>query len=151
MTVRKVAARDIIIQISDGAVSPTWLGISGLGTLNLNPGENEEVANTVDQNSGGEYEGLVMQRGGTFKIEGFNMRDHLTDAQDPGQARCETLGTLKGYDSLGQIRFRYPTSSLWKVWTCFASLGDQGGGTNDMGGWSCTFTRSGAATTAAAP
>lgn len=151
MTIRKVAARDMIIQISDGAATPTWLGIAGLVTLTLNLGENEEVANTGDQSSGGEYEGVVMQRGATFKIEGFNMRDHQADTQDTGQARCETLGTQVGYASLGQIRFHYPTASTWKVWTCFASLGEQGGGTNDMGSWSCTFTRSGAATTAAAP
>lgn len=152
MTVRKIAARELIVQVSDGAGVPTWLGIAGLNNHAFNPGENEESTNTTDYTSAGEYEGLIMQRGGSLKLEGFQMRDHLTDALDAGQARCEVLGAAKAYGSLGAIRFRYPASSTWKVWNgATFSLGEQGGGNNDMGSWSVTITRSGAATTAVAP
>lgn len=150
MAARKIPARDIIVQVSDGGGTPTWLAIGGLNSVTVNPGENEETADITTYDSAGEYEQLVMQRGASLALEGFLIKDHLTDTPDTGQARCETLGTAKAYASLGAIRFRHPASTTWKVWnTATFSLGEQGGGNNDVTSWSCTVTRSGASTTAA--
>jgi hypothetical protein len=149
MTLRKINARDIIVQVSDGAAVPTWLAIGGLNSVTPNPSENEESADTTTYDSDGNYEGEIMQRGAAMEMEGFLLKDHLTGAPDPGQARCEYMATLTGYDSLGSIRFRHPMDTTWKVWTATFSIGEQGGGNNDKTSWSCTITRSGASTTAA--
>lgn len=150
MTQRKINARDLIVQVSDGAASPTWLAIAGFTSATPNPSENEENVDTTTYDSDGNYEGEIMQRGASLALEGFLIKDHLTGVQDPGQARCEYLGTQTGYDSLGAIRFRHPMDTLWKVWNqATFSMGEQGGGNNDKVTWSCTITRSGASTTAA--
>lgn len=150
MTERKINARDIIIQVSDGATVPTWLAIGGLNSVTPNPGENEESVDTTTYDSDGVYEGEVMQRGAKLELEGFLLKDHLTGAQNVGQARVEYMATQTGYDSLGAIRFRHPMDTAWKVWNgATFSLGEQGGGNNDKTPWSCTITRSGASTTVA--
>ncbi len=152
MTQRKVPARDLILQVSDGAASPTWLGIAALNKITVNPGEQEQAVDITTFDSAGQYEEVKLQRGASLKPEGFLHKDHLTGAQDPGQARCETLATAVGYASQGSIRFRHPADTVWKVWnTATFSLAEQGGGNNDMTSWSVSIMRSGASTTTAAP
>lgn len=149
MTQRKVLMRDMVIQVraADGV---TWLAVAGRTDITINPSENEEVTETTDMDSAGNYEGIPTQRGASLEIEGHLMADHLTDAEDPGQARCMTLAEAKGYDGLGALRFRRPQATQWKVWNeGIFSAGEQSGGNNDTISWSCTVTRSGASTTAA--
>lgn len=148
MAMRRVPARDIIVQVQKADLS--WVGIAGLNNVVFNPGENEEKTETTEYNSAGAYEELAMQRGASMQLEGNLRKDHITDAQDEGQARCETIAAAVAYASLGSIRFRHPASTTWKVWPeATFSLGEQGGGNNDMTSWSCGVTRSGASTTAA--
>jgi hypothetical protein len=90
-----------------------------------------------------------MQRGKTLKLAGFRLLDPDTGALDPGQALVETLAEAKSDDSLGSIRFAHESETDWEVWTATAELDDQGGGNNDKVSWGVTFTKSGAATTAA--
>lgn len=149
MTAVKVPARDIILEISDGEATPTWTEIGGLNSVTHNPGENEETTDSTTYESEGQYEQYAMQRGATLECEGLLIKDDTTGALDAGQSQAETLATAVGIDSRGQIRFRHPTDSTWRVWNCTASLGEQGGGNNDLSGWACTFTRCGAATSAA--
>ncbi|MDT5016713.1 MAG: hypothetical protein QOD39_2873 [Mycobacterium sp.] len=152
MTQRKVPARDLIFQVSDGAASPTWLGVAALKQFVLNPGEQEQATDITTYDSAGNYEELVMQRGASIKAEGSMHKDHLTGVQDTGQARCETLAAAVAYASQGAVRFRYPADTTWKVWpTATFRLGDQGGDNNAVTTWSVTIMRSGASTTAAAP
>lgn len=152
MPTRKINARDIIVQVSDGAAVPTWIGIGGLNTVTPNPGENEESVDTTTYDSVGAYEQEIMQRGFSLSLEGFELKDPTTGALDPGQARCTTLATATGYNSLGSVRFRHPMDTLWKVWGAATfSVGEQGGGNNDKSSWKATITRSGASTTATAP
>lgn len=148
MTERRINARDIIIQASDGATSPTWLTLEKLSGATFKPGENEEVADTTNFDSQGAYEQEVMQRGATMEIDGMALKDDLTGALPPGRARVEAMAseTAVGYLSLGQIRFRHPMDTNWRVWNCTVSLGDQGGDTNDKTGWQATITKSGLTT-----
>lgn len=149
MTQRKQLMRDMVIQVQ-AADGVTWLAVAGRNNITINASENEEVTETTDMDSGGEYEGVPTQRGASIEVEGFLMADHLTDAEDPGQARCMELATKKGYEGLGAIRFRRPAATTWKVWQeAIFSAGEQSGGNNDVISWSCTVTRSGASTTEA--
>ncbi|HZM83825.1 MAG TPA: hypothetical protein VFC19_49535 [Candidatus Limnocylindrales bacterium] len=149
MAQRKIPARDIIVQV-ETSTPGTWVAIGGLTSVTPNPSENEETADATTYESVGQYEQLVMQRGAAMELEGFLLKDHVSGAQDTGQARCETIATGIGYTSLGSIRFRHPADTLWKVWaTATFSVGEQGGGNNDLTSWSATITRSGASTTAA--
>lgn len=149
MAARKIPARDLIIQVSDGQATPTWLDIAGLTSMTPNPGENEETVDITDATSGGHYEQLVMQRGASMELEGHLVKDDVTGELDPGQARCEQLAAQVGYASLGKVRFRHPMDTQWRVWTATFSLGEQGGGVNDVTSWSCTITRVGATMTEA--
>ena len=150
MTQRKINARDIIFQVEDSTPGE-WLRVERLTNVNVNPGENEEVAETGDYDSEGAYEQEIMQRGASLELEGMLMKDDLTGALPPGRARVEEMcGEDKvGYDSLGRVRFRHPMDSVWKVWSCTFSLGEQGGETNDKTSWGATITKSGLSTTMA--
>lgn len=152
MTQRKIPARDLIVQVSDGAASPTWLGIAALNKVTVNPGDQEQAVDITTFDSLGLYEEIKLQRGASLKLEGFIHKDHLTGVQDPGQARCEVLGAALGYASQGAIRLRHPADTVWRVWNAATfSLADQGGGNNDVTSWQVTVMRSGASTTATAP
>jgi hypothetical protein len=146
----KIPARDMIFEVR-AADNVTYVAVSAVSSFLVNPGENEETADTTTYDSDGNYEERKMQRGASIKIEGFMHKDDATGAQDTGQARLETLGTLVGEASLGRVRFRHPMDTLWKVWDCTVSLAEQGGANNDETKWGCTVMRTGASTTAAAP
>ncbi|MCP2261085.1 hypothetical protein LX15_004805 [Streptoalloteichus tenebrarius] len=144
----KINARDVVVQV-EAATANTWVLIDGLTSATVNPSENEETAETTTFSSAGHYEQMIMQRGASMELEGVRLVDQATGASEPGQARCEELATKVGHESLGRVRFRHPLQTTWKVWTATFSVGEQGGGTNDMMSWSCTITRSGASTTMA--
>lgn len=145
----KLNARDVILEISNGAVIPTWTEVGGLTSLTYKPSENEETVDTTTFTSEGLYEGEIMQRGAMLEAEGFLIKDHLTGVQEAGQAQVETLATLLGPASVGQIRFRHPVDTTWRLWNCYASVGEQGGGNNDKASWKAEFTRCGASTSVA--
>lgn len=151
MPTKKINARDIIVQVQ-AADGITWLAIGGLNSVKPNPAENEEKVDTTTYDSVGNYEQEIMQRGFGLTLEGFELKDPQTGVLDPGQARCEALAQLTGYNSLGTIRFRHPMDTQWKNWAgATFSVGEQGGGNNDKSGWKCTVTRSGPSTLTAAP
>ena len=148
MTQRKINARDIIVEISDGAASPTYLTVENLATVTVNLSENEETVDTTDYDSDGAYEQEIMQRGASLALEGQAKKDHLTGALQPGRARVEAMAgeTALGSDSIAAIRFRHPMDTQWKVWNCTVSLTEQGGGPNDKTSWGATITKSGPTT-----
>lgn len=146
----KLNARDWIIEASANptATTPTWAQIGGLTTFTLSNSEGEETTDTTTFDSEGHAESQAMQRGASLAVEGFIERSSA-GATDPGQAVADALAAEVGEDSLGGVRFRHATEDEWTVWTAWVSKGDNGGGLNDKTSWSATFTRSGAATTAA--
>lgn len=150
MTARKINARDFLFQV-EAATPSTWLDINNINSFKVDPSQNEEKADTTVYASAGSYEEEKMQTGATLQIEGFHTLDDVTGAQDAGQARVEVIHALFGPSSIGRIRFRHVNQTTWKIWSATVTLGEQGGGNNDKGTWSATFTRSGAATSASAP
>lgn len=150
-TTRPIDARGWIFEVEDiDAATETWLPIAGIQTFTHNPGENEEIAETVAFDSEGMYEQDVMQRGATLSLEGQYRISKTTSAQDPGQAYVDTVwATLLGTESRGNIRWRHKTQTQWVVWEATVTPGEQGGGTNEKTTWSAVFTRCGAPTTAA--
>lgn len=143
----KLNARDLIVEVSDGAGTPVFIEIDGLTSAMINKAENEEEADTTTFSSDGEFEHEIMQRGGSLSLEGFYYDD--AGNQDPGQGRCSELATKKGSESHGVIRMRYPSWTDWVEWTATFSEGEIGGGNNDKASWAMTIKRSGAARTVA--
>ncbi|MBF8186320.1 hypothetical protein ITP53_11280 [Nonomuraea sp. K274] len=144
MAQRRINARDIIMEIENEAPE-AWLRVERLTSVTVNPGENEETAETTDFESGGSYEQEIMQRGASMELEGLMLKDDLTGALPPGRARVEAMAgeDAVGSDSLTRVRFRHPIDPNWKIWTCTVTLGEQGGGNNDKTSWSATITKSG--------
>ncbi|MFD3614429.1 phage tail tube protein [Streptomyces sp. NPDC058676] len=149
MALQKYNARDVDFQVEDFLSPGTWITIGGVNTFTK--GHDEETTDTTTYASQGQAESQKMQIGKTLGIQGLRLRDSVTGAGDPGQAKVEALNERLGEDSLGRIRFSHKNDSTWEVWTAHVNLGDQGGGNNDKTSWSATFTRSGAQTTAAKP
>ena len=147
MPAEKIPARDIIIQVEE-STADTWAQINQLTSATFNPSENEETADTTTFDSQGEYEQLIMQRGAVMEMEGYLRKDSATGAMDAGQARVEALAKLKGVGSLGRLRFRHPMDGEWQIWNATFTVGEQGGGTNDMTSWAATITKSGPTETA---
>ena len=150
MSIDSINARDWIFQVSDGATpTPAWLEIGGIKKFTLKPGENEESADTTDFQSVGNHESQAMQRGASMSCEGQFVLTDPGAVRNPGQARVDALGVLKGKASLGAFRFRHTVQTNWTVWSGWISLGEQGGENNDKTSWGFTINRSGAATSAA--
>ncbi|HEY6116476.1 MAG TPA: hypothetical protein VI172_11000 [Candidatus Dormibacteraeota bacterium] len=149
MALQKYNARDVDFQIEDFLVPGTWITIGGLNTFSK--GHEEETTDTTTFASQGQAESQKMQIGKQLTLEGPRLRDSITAAGDPGQAKVEALAERLGEDSLGRMRFSHKNDTTWTVWTAHVNLGDQGGGNNDKVGWAATFTRSGAETTVAKP
>lgn len=149
MALQKYNARDVDFQIEDFLSPGTWITIGGLNTFSKS--HEEETADTTTYASQGQAESQKMQLGKQLQLEGLRLRDNVTGAIDPGQAKVEGLSERLGEDSLGRVRFSHKNDTTWEVWTAHVNLGDQGGGNNDKTSWSATFTRSGASTSVAKP
>lgn len=146
MSAEKYDARACTFQIAVGA-TPSWTDIGGINSFTKS--RDSKDVDTTDFASQGEYEGQIMQRGKTLKLEGFRLIDPDTGTLDPGQAAVEALADQVSKASLGQIRFCAPGDTEYEVWTAYAEMGDEGGDQNEEVSWSVTFTRSGASTTMA--
>lgn len=145
----KIDARGWQFQVSDGATIPVWTEIGGINTFELDPNANSETTDTTTFRSAGEYEGEVMQRGGSIELEGFDERNDTTPAiADPGQGLIDELGTKVSKASIGSMRFRHDSEDEWTVWRFYVEPGAKGGGNNDKSSWAATLTRTGAATVA---
>lgn len=144
---KKINARDVIIEVSDGSDSSTWVEVDGLNSITINQSENEEVAETTTFSSQGQYEQEIMQRGATLELAGFIYKKS-DGTRDPGQARLEEVGLLVAEESVTPVRFRYPVDTEWTIWDATVTIGEKGGGNNNKSAWACTLTRSGDSTTA---
>lgn len=150
MTAVKIPARNIIVQVqaADGA---TWLPISSLTEVSIDPSANSSIADVTSFDSAGNYEARAMQRGKSADINGWLVKDDTTGVQDAGQARCVVLAEATGEASLGKLRFRHPMDTQWKQWSAVFEEQKFGGKTNDESSWGVKVTRSGATTLTAAP
>ncbi|MUL39633.1 hypothetical protein FZ103_00295 [Streptomonospora sp. PA3] len=149
MAPTRVPARDIIIQVSDGAATPVWTEIGGLTSAIINKSENEEAPSAATFDSGGHHEEDVLQRGAMVTMVGQMLQDATTGELDPGQALCETNAQGVGAASHGAYRFRYPSDTNWTVWDATTRIGEIGGETNGFAAWNCTLRRSGPSTSEA--
>ncbi|WP_441251199.1 phage tail tube protein [Kitasatospora sp. McL0602] len=150
MATKKIEARGWLFQVAVGA-TPTWTPIAGLTTFSWNPGDKVQETETTDFDSGGQFEQIVLQRGGSLKLEARRRLDPATGIADPGQAALDILAQGLADSSVGQIRFRFRTETQWRNWPVTAKASEQGGATNDMSKWGIELTRTGAETLTAAP
>ncbi|PBC80110.1 hypothetical protein BX265_4946 [Streptomyces sp. TLI_235] len=150
MATSKIAARDWIFQVPIGS-GPTWTAVKGLSSFSPNFGDKVQETETTDFDSAGQFEQVVMQRGGSIKLEGLRRIDKATGLADPGQGYLDALAQGLADNSVGQIRFRHTTEVQWRVWSVTAKAAEQGGDTNAMSKWGMEITRTGAETLVAAP
>jgi hypothetical protein len=139
--------RDWIFAIKTGA--STWAEFAELTEFDLNPGENDEEADTTTFENDGEYSEEIMQRGATLGLTGMYSRDPDTGARDPGQAAADLLCTQTGAASVGTIRMRHESEEEWTIWDATCRPDSRGGETNEKTGWEVEFTRCYAARTEA--
>lgn len=150
MAKRQINARDLVFEISDMApTTPVWVGVGGLQEGGVNPSENEEAEDTTTWDDDGNYSQEIMQRGASLNLKGRAIADTTTGVRDAGQAQVNIAATKVGAESQVDIRFRYPNETEWVTWTATVSRGEEAGGTNNKIGFDYTFTRCGAAGTAA--
>lgn len=150
MTMVKIPARSIIVQVL-AADAVTWLPISSLTEVSIDPSSDSAKADVTSFDSNGQYEVRMMQRGAAATLSGFLVKDDATGVQDTGQLRVVTLAKATGEASLGSLRFRHPADTTWKVWAAVFEEQKFGGKTNDESAWGANVTRSGATTTTVAP
>ncbi|MFB7908111.1 phage tail tube protein [Kitasatospora sp. NPDC056076] len=150
MATSKIAARGYIFQVGVGA-GPTWTPVAGIKSFSHNPGDHDAHTESTDFDSQGQYEEIVLQRGGSLKLEGLRRIDKTTGLADPGQAALDALAQGLADNSVGQIRFRHSTELQWRVWSCTAKAQELGGDTNALGKWGMEIARTGAETYMAAP
>lgn len=141
-TPSKVAARNCVIEISDGLVSPTYFQIEGLKDIT----RAEAVARTdvTDFASGGNHEGWPMERTRTLKLTG-------TRQKAAGQKLVEAVADA--YASAGVRAFRFsfpllPGEATPERWTYSASvvIAAGGGSNNDVDKWEADLEIAGAIT-----
>lgn len=145
---RPIDARDWRFEVEDvDAGTETWLPVENLLSWTVNPGENREVAATVDFDSAGYYEEDVMQVGATLSLTG--QYSHEGGTRSPGQAYIDDVWAYRlGEDSRGRIRFRHVSQTNWTVWEATVTPGERGGETNAKTSWAASFTRCGRPTIA---
>ena len=132
----------------DGEENPVdvWVEIGGINTFDLDPSANEEITETTDFQSDGEWEGEKMQVGASVQIEGFWKYDDETGEHDRGQALLDAYAKKKSTGSHAAIRMRHETETEWSRWRrAVITAGSRGGGNNDKTSWSATAQRSGKA------
>ena len=145
MAKTQINNRDWIFQIQTAPT--TWADIAELTEFDLNPGENDEEADTTTFEDDGNYREEIMQRGATLDLSGkYSM---TAGVRDPGQAACDDLGTKTGTDSVGMIRMRHESETDWTIWECTCRPDSRGGDLNEKTDWEVEFTRCGPATTEA--
>lgn len=150
MTATKIPARSIIVQVA-AADGVTWLPISSLTSVDVDPSSDSAKVDTTTFDSQGTYEGRAMQRGAAMDINGFLVKDDTTGVQDTGQLRLVTLAKAVAEASIGLIRFRHPADVQWKQWTFYCEEQKFGGKNNDESSWGVKITRSGPTVLTTAP
>ena len=146
MVMQYVPARDMVVQVlaADGT---TWGEVEGLDDIGLDPSAQEVMTDKTTYGSGGLYEGLKIQVGAEVQLTGKLMKDSVSGAQAPYQLRCTVLAAALAYAGLGQVRFRASelTDTTWTKWgEATFSLGNSGGGNNDLRTFTCKVGRNGA-------
>lgn len=145
MAPTQINNRDWIFEIQTAPA--TFVEIAELTEFNLNPGENEEVAETTTFKDKGHYREQKMQRGATLELTG--KLNQAGAVPDPGQAAVDLLGGKVGDESEGVIRFRHESWDDWTEWDATVTPGERGGNLNEKTGWAATFTKCGAPRVAA--
>lgn len=139
-TPSRVAARNAVVEISDGLVSPTYFQIEGLKALER--AESVTRTETTDFASAGNHESWVMERTRTIKLTG-------TRQKAAGQKLVEVAADAFALASQRSYRLTFPAlpgESVPEKWTFLAStvMSAGGGGTNDIEKWDVDLEIAGA-------
>jgi hypothetical protein len=142
MAIKKVLARGWDLHINEGTYgSPSWTAIGGIKSFTFSNGKND--ADTTDFDSDGDVEHIVASRSRSVGVEGHYLLDEDDGSRDDGQSAVETLGELKGNDSLGDFKLTNPAGTVKRFYAS-VQVGDIGGGNDDPSSWGVNLTVSGA-------
>lgn len=142
----KIPAKDWTVEIDDGLGTGTFVEIHGLDTLTFEPSSNR--TDTTNNDSEGNDEGYISNRGLAITAEGDYIEDVGDGSRDPGQERAEELGGANGETGAASIvpfRLTSPGGTTYTFDVTVDMAFSSGGGYQDNAGWSATFTKTGAA------
>lgn len=148
-TTNKIPAKDWTVEIDDGTDTDTFVEIKGLDTLTFEPSSNR--TDTTNNDSEGNDEGYISNRGLAITAEGDYIEDTGDGSRDAGQERAEEVGGATGatgVDSVVPFKLTSPGGTSWTFDVTVDMAFASGGGYQDNTGWSATFTKSGSATKA---
>jgi hypothetical protein len=130
----KVMARDWEIHVSKLTPIPVWVRIGGITTFTSS--NDKEDADVTDFDDQGYSQGIVVSRTGETSFEGHYLED------DEGQQLIDDLSEEMGHESLALIRLTRPSGRVLEFCGTF-TMGDVGGGNNDITSWGASINRSG--------
>lgn len=140
MAQQPVLARTTLVQIHDGV--STWIELEGKQTVSIDPSTGEVVQDKTTYGNGGHDAGIKTQVGTSMEVGYLRLKDDITGARAPGQARVEALSGLLGAAGFAQIRVREETDTFWSYWSeALVTAGASTGATNDLRSGSYTFRR----------
>lgn len=141
-TPSRVAARNAVVEISDGLGTPTYYQIEGLKTLDR--AESVTRTETTDFSSAGNHESWPMERTRTLKMTGSRQKA-------TGQKLVEALSDAFALAGVRAFRLTFPllpgesTAEKW-LFSASAIVSAGGGGVNDIDKWDVDLEISGAIT-----
>lgn len=130
----KVMARDWEIHVSKLTSIPVWVRIGGITTFTSS--NDKEDADVTDFDDEGFAQHIVVSRTGETSFEGHYLEE------DEGQLLIDDLSEAMGHESLALIRLTRPSGRVLEFMGTF-TMGDVGGGNNDITSWGASVNRSG--------
>lgn len=148
MAQQPVLARTTLVQVYDGVSA--WIEVEGKTSVSLDSTTGEVMQDKTTYGNAGHMANIKTQVGASMEIQYLRLKDDITGARAPGQARIETLAGALGATGFSQVRVREETDTLWSVWPeCTFSAGSSTGGVNELRNGSYTINRNATPTTAA--
>ena len=147
MAATKLNARHYTLEINTGtSVSPTWVEVKGVNSLEVNLSSTEVDGSTFDS-SDGWAEDYTVRRSATVTVSGRTLYDKVAGTYDAGQSAVNALGQLFSTDAVGDFRIVFPGGDFGLGFNATVSgTRPFGGGSDDLANFSAELKIQGAPT-----
>lgn len=126
MAVTKFLGRDIAATVDIAAV---YTHIGGIDSITHAPSKTNSASTDFDSN--GRSEHIVAERGDTYTIAGWYLKDEATGALDPGQEALQAASWQVGAAAIISVRLTFPGSGS-DTFSCSVDFTGPHGGRNDI-------------------